>query len=138
MPRYEALRLLAAFHASGSGDELPCVRVRIFRSWSTDFRTKVGWAYLIAAFLALLSMAALSWRWVLPFRSSDFQHLGHTGPSERVLHGVTKSEVPASWGWHLQTGSLCALLLVSHVLVSMVLASGKTRQRKTCDAAARS
>src|ERR1700704_6665372 len=63
MPRYEALRLLAAFHAFRFLGMNFLVSGFVSSELSSDFSTKVGWGDFIAAVLALLSIAALSWRW---------------------------------------------------------------------------
>ena len=63
MPRYDALRLLAAFHAFRFLGMNFLVSGFVSSELSSDFANKIGWGDLIAAVLALLSMAALSWRW---------------------------------------------------------------------------
>ena len=63
MPRFGALRLLAAFHAFRFFGMNFLVAGFVSPELSSDFASKVGWGDLIAAVLALFSMAALSWRW---------------------------------------------------------------------------
>src|SRR5258707_5106186 len=63
IPRYEALRLLAAFHAFRFLGMNFLVSGLVSSELSSGFANKIGWGDLIAAVLALLSMAALSWRW---------------------------------------------------------------------------
>ncbi|UGY19834.1 hypothetical protein [Bradyrhizobium septentrionale] len=63
MPRYDALRLLAAFHAFRFLGMNFMVTGFVSPQLSADFAGQVGWGDLIAAALALLAMAALSWRW---------------------------------------------------------------------------
>jgi hypothetical protein len=62
MPRYDALRLLAAFHAFRFSGMNFLASGFVSSELSSDFANKIGWGDLIAAVLALLSMAALSWR----------------------------------------------------------------------------
>src|SRR5206468_12436028 len=63
MPRQDALRLLAAFHAFRFLGMNFMVAGFVSSELSPDFASEVGWGDLIAATLALMSMAALSWRW---------------------------------------------------------------------------
>src|ERR1700745_2666637 len=63
MPRYAALRLLAAFHAFRFLGMNFLVAGFVSPEVNSYFASQVGWGGLIAAVLALLSMAALSWRW---------------------------------------------------------------------------
>src|SRR5689334_24412271 len=63
MQRYEALRLLAAFHAFRFLGMNFMVAGFVSPELSARFASQVGWGDLIAASLALVSMAALSWRW---------------------------------------------------------------------------
>src|SRR5437879_2869905 len=63
MPRHDALRLLAAFHAFRFLGMNFLVAGFVSPELSADFASQVGWGDLIAAVLALIAMAALSWRW---------------------------------------------------------------------------
>jgi hypothetical protein len=62
IPRFDALRLLAAFHAFRFFGMNFLVAGFVSPELGSEFANKVGWGDLIAATLALLSMAALSWR----------------------------------------------------------------------------
>src|SRR5215470_18874861 len=63
LPRFEALKLLAAFHAFRFFGMNFLVTGFVSPDLSADFASQVGWGDLVAATLALFSMAALSWRW---------------------------------------------------------------------------
>src|SRR5690348_15683114 len=62
-PRDEALRLLAAFHAFRFLGMNFMVTGFVSPEVNPMFASAVGWGDLTAAALALLAMAALSWRW---------------------------------------------------------------------------
>ncbi len=63
LPRFDALRLLAAFHAFRFFGMNFLVTGFVSPELNSGFASKVGWGDLIAAVLALFSMAALSRRW---------------------------------------------------------------------------
>src|ERR1700749_575236 len=67
LPRFDALRLHAAFHAFRFSGMNFLVAGFVSPELSSDFASKVGWGDFIAAVLALLSMAALSWRWSIAY-----------------------------------------------------------------------
>jgi hypothetical protein len=131
MPRYEALRLLAAFHAFRFLGMNFLVSGFVSSELSTDFATKVGWGDLIAAVLALLSMAALSWRWVVAIPIVwIFNIWGTLDLLNAYYMGVTKIGSPGLMGAGIYIPALYVpLLLVSHVLVFMVLASARPAEK---------
>src|SRR5260370_11240189 len=63
LPRFNALRLLAAFHAFRFFGMNFLVVGFVSPKLSGDFASRVGWGDFVAAILALFSMAALSRRW---------------------------------------------------------------------------
>src|SRR4051812_26766095 len=63
MPRYEALRANAAFHAFRFFGMNFMVAGFVSPDVNPALPSQVGWGNLIAAVFALLSMAALTWRW---------------------------------------------------------------------------
>src|SRR5215470_1398745 len=63
MPCYEALRLLAAFHAFRFLGMNFLVSGFVSSELSSDFASKIAWGDFITAVLALLAMAVLSRRW---------------------------------------------------------------------------
>jgi hypothetical protein len=123
MPRHDALRLLAAFHAFRflgmnflvSGFVSPALR--------SDFASAVGWGDLTAAVLALVSMAALSWRWsaAVPI-VWVFNIWGALDLLNAYYMGVTKVADPGQFGAAIYIPALYVpLLLVSHVLAFVIL-----------------
>src|SRR5499427_11058370 len=65
LPRYDALRLLAAFNAFRFFGMNFMVAGFVSPALDSSFASQIGWGDFIAAILALLSMAALSWRWAV-------------------------------------------------------------------------
>jgi len=123
MPRYDALRLLAAFNAFRflgmnflvSGFVSPTLR--------SDFANEVGWGDLIAAALALLSMAALSWRWSIATPIVwIFNIWGTLDLLNAYYMGITKVGDPGQFGAGIYIPALYVpLLLASHVLGFVIL-----------------
>src|SRR5882724_9105664 len=127
MPRFEALRLLAAFHAFRFLGMNFLVSGFVSSELSTDFATKVGWGDFIAAVLALLSMAALSWRWVVAIPIVwIFNIWGTLDLLNAYYMGVTKLRDPGHMAAGIYVPALYVpLLLVSHVLIFLLLSNGK-------------
>lgn len=123
MPRYEALRLLAAFHAFRFLGMNFLVSGFVSSELSSDFANKVGWGDLAAAVLALVSMAALSWRWPIAVPIVwIFNIWGTLDLLNAYYMGVTKIGNPGLFGAGIYIPVLYVpLLLVSHVLAFMVL-----------------
>ncbi|TWB62698.1 hypothetical protein [Bradyrhizobium sacchari] len=123
MPRYEALRLLAAFHAFRFFGMNFMVAGFVSAELSPNFAAEVGWGDLIAATLALASMAALSRRWsfAVPVVWA-FNVWGTLDLLNAYYVGVTKIQDPGLFGAGVYIPALYVpLLLVSHVLVFMIL-----------------
>jgi hypothetical protein len=70
MQRYDALRLLAAFHAFRFFGMNFLVAGFVSPELSSNFANQVGWGDFVAAVLALLSIAVLSWRWSIAIKLS--------------------------------------------------------------------
>jgi hypothetical protein len=123
MPRYGALRLLAAFHAFRFLGMNFLVSGFVSPELSSDFASQVGWGDLIAAVLALLSMAALSWRWSIAVPIVwIFNIWGTLDLLNAYYMGVTKIANPGLFGAGIYIPALYVpLLLVSHVLAFMIL-----------------
>ena len=123
MPRYEALRLLAAFHAFRFLGMNFLVSGFVSSELSSDFANKIGWGDLIAAILALLSMAALSWRWSIAIPMVwIFNIWGALDLLNAYYMGVTKIGNPGLFGAGIYIPALYVpLLFVSHVLAFMIL-----------------
>ena len=123
MPRYDALRLLAAFNAFrflGMNFLVPGFVSPTLRS---DFANEVGWGDLVAAALALLSMAALSRRWSIATPVVwIFNIWGTLDLLNAYYMGITKVGDPGQFGAGIYIPALYVpLLLASHVLAFVIL-----------------
>lgn len=123
MPRYDALRLLAAFNAFRFLGMNFMVAGFVSGQLSPDFAAEVGWGDLIAASLALVSMAALSWRWSIAVPIVwIFNVWGTLDLLNAYYMGGTKIQDPGLFGAGIYLPALYVpLLLVSHVLAFMIL-----------------
>ncbi len=130
MPRYNALRILAAFHAFRFLGMNFLVSGFVSPELASDFASKVGWGDLIAAVLALLSMAALSWRWPLAIATVwIFNIWGTLDLLNAYYMGVTQIGNPGLFGAGIYIPALYVpLLLVSHVLIFMLLVRARSAQ----------
>jgi hypothetical protein len=131
MPRYGALRVLAAFHAFRFLGMNFLVTGFVSAQLSSDFANQVGWGDLIAAMLALLSMAALSWRWsfAVPIVWT-FNIWGTLDLLNAYYMGVTKIGNPGLIGAGIYVPALYVpLLLVSHILAFMILSSAGSAEK---------
>jgi hypothetical protein len=131
MPRYEALRLLAAFHAFRFLGMNFLVSGFVSSELSPDFANKIGWGDLIAAVLALLSMVALSWRWVIAVPIVwIFNIWGTLDLLNAYYMGVTKIGNPGLFGAGIYIPALYVpLLLVSHLLAFMILTRPRLEEK---------
>jgi len=123
MPRHEALRLLAAFHAFRFLGMNFMVAGFVSAELNADFASEVGWGDLIAATLALISMAALSWRWPIAIPLVwIFNVWGTLDLLNAYYSGATQIHGPGLMGAGIYIPALYVpLLLVSHVLVFLLL-----------------
>jgi hypothetical protein len=123
LPRFDALRLLAAFHAFRFFGMNFLVAGFVSPELSSDFANKVGWGDFIAAILALLSMAALSWRWSIAVPIVwIFNIWGTLDLLNAYYLGVTQIGNPGLFGAGIYVPALYVpLLLVSHALIFMLL-----------------
>ena len=128
MPRFDALRLLAAFHAFRFLGMNFMVAGFVSPELSPDFASKVGWGDLVAASLALLSMAALSWRWSIAIPIVwIFNIWGTLDLLNAYYLGVTQIKNPGLFGAGIYIPALYVpLLLVSHVLIFMLLLKSRS------------
>lgn len=131
MPRHDALRLLAAFHAFRFLGMNFMVAGFVSSEFSSEFAAQVGWGDLIAAALALLSMAALSWRWSIAIPIVwIFNVWGTLDLLNAYYGGVTKIQNPGLFGAGIYIPALYVpLLLVSHVLVFMILLRAGSQEK---------
>ena len=98
---------------------------------SSDFANKVGWGDLIAAVLALLSMAALSWRWSIAVPIVwIFNIWGTLDLLNAYYMGGTKIGNPGLFGAGIYIPALYVpLLLVSHVLAFVILSRARSAEK---------
>lgn len=123
MPRPDALRLLAAFHAFRFLGMNFMVAGFVSPELSPDFASEVGWGDLIAATLALMSMAALSWRWSIAIPMVwIFNVWGTLDLLNAYYGGAIKIQNPGLFGAGIYIPAIYVpLLLVAHVLIFMLL-----------------
>ncbi|WP_234684390.1 hypothetical protein [Bradyrhizobium monzae] len=133
MPRHDALRLLAAFHAFRFLGMNFMVAGFVSSELSPGFASEVGWGDLIAATLALMSMAALSWRWSIATPMVwIFNVWGTLDLLNAYYLGATKIQNPGLFGAGIYIPALYVpLLLVSHVLVFMLLLRAGSTEETT-------
>ena len=131
MPRYDALRLLAAFHAFRFLGMNFLVSGFVSPDLSADFANKIGWGDLIAASLALVSMAALSWRWSIAVPMVWIFNIWGTADLLNAYYmGVTKIGNPGLFGAGIYIPALYVpLLLVSHILAFMILLRTRSAEK---------
>ena len=128
LPRFDALRLLAAFHAFRFFGMNFLVAGFVSPELSSDFASKIGWGDFIAAVLAVFSMAALSWRWSIAIPVVwIFNIWGTLDLLNAYYMGVTQLRDPGLMGAGIYLPALYVpLLLVSHVLIFSLLLSAKS------------
>jgi hypothetical protein len=127
LPRYDALRLLAAFHAFRFFGMNFLVAGFVSPELNPHFASQVGWGDLIAAVLALAAMATLSWRWAIAIPLVwIFNIWGTLDLLNAYYMGVTQLGDPGLMGAGIYVPALYVpLLLVSHVLIFLLLLKGK-------------
>lgn len=127
MPRFEALRLLAAFHAFRFLGMNFLVTGFVSPQLSVDFASEVGWGDLIAATLALIAMAALSWRWSTAIPIVWVFNVWGTLDLLNAYYMGARIGDPGLFGAGIYIPALYVpLLLVSHVMVFMLLMQAKS------------
>src|SRR5215475_14366471 len=131
LPRFDALRLLAAFHAFRFLGMNFLVTGFVSPELSSDFANQVGWGDLIAAVLALLAMAALSWRWSIAIPMVwIFNIWGTLDLLNAYYRGVTQIGNPGLFGAGIYIPALYVpLLLVSHSLAFMILLRTRSAEK---------
>jgi hypothetical protein len=123
MPRYNALRVLAAlsaFRFEGMNFMVVGFVSPQLPSW---FGSQVGWGDLAAAVLALLSMAALSWRWTFALPIVWIFNLeGAADLLNAYFKGATQVADPGLMGAGIYIPTVYVpILLVSHALAFILL-----------------
>jgi hypothetical protein len=131
MPRDDALKLLAAFHAFRFLGMNFLVSGFVSSQLSSDFANQVGWGDLVAAVLALLSMAALSWRWSIAVPMVwIFNIWGTLDLLNAYYMGATKIGNPGLMGAGIYIPALYVpLLLVGHVLAFVILSRARSAEK---------
>jgi hypothetical protein len=131
LPRFDALRLLAAFHAFRFFGMNFLVAGFVSPELSSDFASRVGWGDFVAAILALLSMAALSWRWSIAIPVVwIFNIWGTLDLLNAYYMGATQLRDPGLMAAGIYVPALYVpLLLVSHVLIFLLLLSVKPAEQ---------
>jgi hypothetical protein len=127
LPRFNALRLLAAFHAFRFFGMNFLVAGFVSPELSSNFANQVGWGDFIAALLALVSMAALSWRWSIAIPVVwIFNIWGTLDLLNAYYMGATQLRDPGLMAAGIYVPALYVpLLLVSHVLIFLLLLNVK-------------
>jgi hypothetical protein len=131
MPRDDALKLLAAFHAFRFLGMNFMVSGFVSSELSSDFASKVGWGDFIAASLALVSMAALARRWSIAVPIVWIFNLWGTLDLLNAYYmGGTRIVNPGLFGAGIYIPALYVpLLLVSHILAFVVLLRAGSAQK---------
>jgi len=123
LQRFEALRLLAAFHAFRFFGMNFLVTGFVSPDINLDFASEAAWGDLIAATLAILSMAALSWRWSIAIPIVWLFNIWGTADLLNAYYmGATHLRDPGLMGAAIYVPALYVpLLLVAHVLMFILL-----------------
>jgi hypothetical protein len=124
MSRYDALKLLAAFNAFRFFGMNFLVPGFVSPELSASFASQIAWGDFIAAVLALLSMAALSWRWPVAMPIVwIFNVWGTLDLLNAYYVGVTQMGNPGLLAAGIYVPAIYVpLLLVSHFLMFVLLA----------------
>jgi len=134
MPRYDALRILAslsAFRFLGMNFMVVGFVSPQLPSW---FGSQVGWGDFTAAVLALLSMAALTWRWTFALPIVWISNLvGAADLLNAYFQGVTHTELPpGNMGAGIYIPALYVpILLISHTLAFIILSRPQLDPQKS-------
>jgi hypothetical protein len=133
MPRYDALRVLAAlsaFRFEGMNFMVVGFVSPQLPSW---FGSQVGWGDFAAAVLALLSMAALTWRWTFALPIVwIFNLVGTADLLNAYFNGVTRIPDPGLFGAGIYIPTLYVpILLISHALALIILSRAQLDPKKS-------
>jgi len=133
MPRYDALRVLAAlsaFRFEGMNFMVVGFVSPQLPSW---FGSQVGWGDFAAAVLALLSMAALTWRWTFALPIVWIFNLEGTADLlNAYFKGATQVADPGLMGAGIYIPTMYVpILLISHALAFMILLRPQLDQKKS-------
>ncbi|MGF6308229.1 uncharacterized membrane protein (DUF485 family) [Bradyrhizobium sp. i1.8.4] len=132
LPRYDALRLLAAFHAFRFLGMNFMVAGFVSPQLNATFASEVGWGDLVAAALALVAMAALSWRWSIAIPMVWIFNVWGTLDLLNAYYNGVKIGDPGLFGAGIYIPALYVpLLLVSHILIFMILLRAGSAEEKS-------
>jgi hypothetical protein len=123
MPRYDALTVLAAVSAFRFEGMNFMVVGFVSPELPTWFGSQVAWGDLTAAVLALLSMAALRWRWTFAIPLVWIFNLeGTVDLLNAYFKGATQVADPGLFGAGIYIPTLYVpILLISHTLAFILL-----------------
>jgi hypothetical protein len=124
LPSFEALRILAAFHSFRFFGMNFMVIGFVSPGVDAEFARMVAWGDLIAAVLALISIAALSWRWTIAIPIVWIANIwGALDLLNAYYLGVTRNGDPGLMAAAIYVPAIYVpLLLVSHALAFRLLA----------------
>jgi hypothetical protein len=130
MPRFGALRVLAAFHAFRFLGMNFLVSGFVSPELNPVFSNEVGWGDLTAAVLALVSMVALSRRWPIAISIVwIFNVWGLLDLLNAYYLGATRIADPGLFGAGVYIPAIYVpLLIVGHILAFMILFNGKSAE----------
>jgi len=132
MPRHDALRILASPHAFRFLGMNFLVAGFVSPELSSAFASQVGWGDLIAAVLALLAMAALSWRWTFAVPIAWIFNLWGTADLLNAYYkGATQIADPGLFGAGIYIPAVFVpILLISHAVAFLLLCRPQTDSLK--------
>jgi hypothetical protein len=132
MLRYDALRVLASLSAFRFFGMNFMVAGFVSPQLPPWFGSQVGWGDFTAAVLALLSMAALTWRWTLALPIVWIFNLeGAADLLNAYFKGVTQIADPGLFGAGIYVPALYVpILLVSHTLAFIILSRAQLEPKK--------
>jgi hypothetical protein len=133
MPRYDALRVLAALSAFRFEGMNFMVVGFVSPQLPSCFGSQVGWGDFTAAVLALLSMAALTWRWTFALPIVwIFNLVGAADLLNAYFKGVTQVSDPGLFGAGIYIPTLYVpVLLISHTLAFIILSRAQSDPKKS-------
>jgi hypothetical protein len=123
LPRYDALRILASLHAFRFLGMNLFVVGFVSPALSSAVINQIAWGDFVAAVLALLSIAVLTWRWAFAIPIVWISNLwGAADLLNAYYKGVTQVADVGQFGAGIYVPALFVpILLTAHMLAFMVL-----------------
>jgi hypothetical protein len=123
LPRYDALRILASLHAFRFLGLNFIVVGFVSPALSSPVGNQIAWGDFVAAVLALLSIAALTWRWAFAIPIVWISNLWGTADLLNAYYkGVTQVADVGLFGAGIYVPALFVpILLTAHMLAFMLL-----------------